>query len=314
MTSQTCLITGGAGQIAQALSNHPLAKRYSFVCLDKQTLDITDAKSIATQFDLHKPTLVINTAAYTKVDDAEMQHLLAHTINVEGAKTLAMACETHQIPLIHFSTDYVFDGQNQRLYDETDPTAPVSYYGQTKCDSEKVVREICEKHIILRVCGVFSATGQNFVKSILRAAKTRDRLQVVSDQITCPTAANDIAGASWRIVDFILKNTGAINWGTYHFSSANPISWYHFAEKLCEYAHKQGIIKHIPIDPIDTTTLARPAKRPAYAVFNCDKIKKTFDITQPDWQKSLGEFLICLLSLKKCWLPVVPDLSVVILF
>lgn len=264
------LITGGNGQLAQALKHHTLASHFHLTMCTRDELDITNPLSIDDVIRKIKPSIIINTAAYTAVDLAEKEHQLAMLINHMGAKNLAIASDKYHIPLMHLSTDYVFDGKSSTAYQEDDMINPINMYGLSKHKGEHAIREYCPKHIILRVSGIYSQYGKNFVKTIQTLAQIKNELRIVADQITCPTHANDIAQAIFTMATHLKK------FGTYHFCSDEPISWYQFATHITKAATIHGISseEHQSI-----------AKRPAYSVLNCRKIATDYGIKQPSWRK-----------------------------
>ena len=264
------LITGANGQVAFELQRY--AGERTITALTKEQLDITHPDTLIQSI---RPDVVINTAAYTKVDDAEKNPELAFAVNRDGAKNLAIACEKMQCPLIHLSTDYVFDGQKQTPYLEEDLVMPLSIYGKSKWEGEEAVRDHCEKHIIIRTSGVFGVQGNNFVKTMLRLAKQNLKPRVINDQITCPTPASDIAKMLWQVCE---KLTSVHEWGTYHFCATPAVSWYEFASNIID-----------AVESIPTTDYPLPATRPKYSVLDCQKIKKIFNIQQPNWQKGLKD-------------------------
>lgn len=268
------LVTGGGGQLANALQSHAKAKDFQLTFVSHQQMDITKPTSIANAITQHEPDIIINTAAYTAVDKAESEPDIATSVNHLGALELAMASEKHSIPLIHLSTDYVFAGEKNRAYTEEDEALPLSVYGESKWLGEEAIRHQIKNHIILRVSGIFSEYGNNFVKTMLRLANEKEELRIVDDQITCPTYAGDIAGVLFSI----LKNTPI--WGTYHYCSNTPISWHAFAVAIIEEAKKQSSLKVKKITAIPTKDYPTPAKRPLNAVLDCSKIKTHFDIVQ----------------------------------
>jgi dTDP-4-dehydrorhamnose reductase len=270
-SSLKILITGGNGQIAHALSLHPRAREFQITSCARQDLDITSVASINKAFEKFEPQVIINTAAYTAVDKAEQEIDLANLANHLGAENLACICEEHHIPLIHLSTDYIFDGTNNAGYSEDDPPNPINQYGKSKWLGEQAVNKQCEQHIILRVSGVFSEHGNNFFNTMLKLAKNKTAIRVVADQITCPTYAGDIADAIFTII----KKPG--HWGTYHYCSTPEISWHQFAKAILDQ----------DITAITTAEYPTPAKRPAYSVLNCNKIESIFGIKQPSWQHAL---------------------------
>lgn len=261
------LVTGGDGQVASALRTHARAKEFQLIFCTHQEMNIIDPTAIKKTLAKHQPEFVINTAAYTAVDKAESEQELAMAVNYMGALELAMACAEAQIPLIQLSTDYIFDGNQTSPYTETDPANPLNIYGESKWLGEEAVRQHLPEHIILRVSGVFSEFGSNFLKSILRLAKEKEELRIVTDQITCPTYAGEIASALFSIID----KTPA--WGTYHYCSDKPISWYDFARAIVNEAKKHTTISTKKINAIPTTDYPTPAKRPLNAVLDCSKAK-----------------------------------------
>ncbi len=280
------LITGGRGQLANALLYHPHAFAFYLIVMSRDELDITEPESIKLALETHNPDFVINTAAYTAVDKAESDEDQALLVNHIGARNVADACAERNIILVHLSTDYVFDGAAPIPYTEESATAPINIYGQSKLLGEQAVRESCEKHIILRVSGVFSEYGTNFVKSIVRQSHEKAELSVVADQITCPTYAGDIAEAIYKI----LATEDRI-YSTYHFCSKDPVSWHQFAVSIIAEAETFAPIKTQKVLPISAVDYPTAAKRPAYSVLNCDKIRFTYGIEQPGTQKALQTIL-----------------------
>lgn len=265
------IITGGNGQIAHSIARHPLKNSFQLIGCSRQDLDITHLSSIEQAIEKYQPHIIINTAAYTAVDKAETEREQAKSANVDGAENLAKMAAKHNIILLQLSSDYVFDGSKNAPYKEDDVTNPINYYGLTKLLGEEAIRKYCEKHIILRVSGVFSAYGTNFYNTIQKLAASKKPLRVVADQITCPTYADDIAGALLTMA----KKPEAF--GTYHFCSTPPVSWHHFAE----------VILQEPVTAITTAEYPTAAKRPSYSALDCEKIEKTFGIKQPSWERAI---------------------------
>lgn len=265
------LITGGNGQVARTLSLHPRAREFQLIGCVRKDLDITSVVSINNAIAKFTPQVIINTAAYTAVDKAEKEIDLANLHNHLGAENLACACEEHQIPLIHLSTDYIFDGTKKAAYLEDDTANPINQYGKSKWLGEQAVSKQCKQHIILRVSGVFSEHGNNFFNTMLKLAQNKTEIRVVADQITCPTYAGDIADAIFSII----KKPG--HWGSYHYCSTPEISWHQFAEAIL----------HRDVTAITTAEYPTAAKRPAYSVLDCTKIETVFGITQPSWQQAI---------------------------
>ncbi|MBQ0758066.1 MAG: dTDP-4-dehydrorhamnose reductase [Zhongshania sp.] len=284
------LVTGANGQLGQCLADQLRAQGITHTLLSRQDADINDTVVLEKIIGDKGVTAIINAAAYTAVDKAESEAELAKRINEDGPAALAKLCSRFDIPLLHVSTDYVFDGNQQTPYAETDQTAPTGVYGQTKLNGEIAVQRHCSKHIILRTAWVFSEYGNNFMKTMLRLAKERDTLGVVADQIGCPTYAGDIAKALISIAkqlhDAEHNKSGAqADYGVYHYVGDEPVSWYGFAVAIFEEAHKRGSLKSIPIvNAISTADYPTPAKRPAYSVLRTAKIGQDYDVLPSEWR------------------------------
>jgi dTDP-4-dehydrorhamnose reductase len=274
------LILGAQGQVGRALLALASRAGVPHNALGRVECDITSP--IAVGRAVSGSDFVVNCAAYTGVDRAETEAEAARTVNALGPRTIAAACAAAGIPLIHLSTDYVFDGESPRPSREGDQPRPLSVYGQSKLEGEIAVRDCLDRHIILRTSRIFSANGQNFVKTILRLASTQTELRVVDDQVGGPTAADDIAKAILRIVE-IGARRGFVDWGTYHFSGAPAVSWYTFARAI--------VRNSIPVVPIATMDYPRPARRPLNSVLDCSRISDVFGIAQPDWRAALHRVL-----------------------
>ncbi|WP_338376122.1 dTDP-4-dehydrorhamnose reductase [uncultured Flavobacterium sp.] len=278
------LVTGANGQLGQTLQS--IAEKYSdieFVFCDSKKLDITDYDNVNAVFDEFIPNYCINAAAYTAVDKAESESDKAYAINVLGSQNLAKVCKMNNTVLLHVSTDFVFDGTKTTPYTELDEPNPTGVYGQTKLDGEDAIRELWEKHFIIRTSWVYSKFGNNFMKTMLRLASEREELSVVNDQIGTPTNAVDLAEGLIKIcTTYNLQPTTQNLFGIYNFSNEGQCSWFDFAQKIFE-------INNITIDlhPIPTTSYPTPAERPAYSVLDKSKIKKTFGIQINDWETSL---------------------------
>ena len=258
----------------------------------RDELDITQVDAVNGYFQEHKPEIVINAAAYTAVDKAESEPELAYAINRDGAANLARACAEANIPLLHISTDYVFDGRKEEAYVETDESNSQTVYGKSKLAGENAIESILKQYIILRVSWVFGANGNNFVKTMLRLSKERDVLKIVSDQYGGPTPATDIAKTLLNIVKYRSEN-GAIPCGIYHYSGEPVTSWYEFAEAIFEKAAALQMVDRIPsVGPITTSEYPTPAKRPFNSVLDCQKIKRELNITQPEWHTGLDNVLM----------------------
>jgi dTDP-4-dehydrorhamnose reductase len=279
------LITGGNGQLASALCHHPMAQAFHLMPCSRVEMDIANITSVTHAITIFNPDIIINTAAYTAVDKAEQDREQALRVNHLGAQHLAITCKERQIPLIHISTDYVFDGTHTTPYREDDATHPANFYGKSKCLGEETVRERCEQHIILRVSGVFSEYKNNFLKTILHLAQKRKELRIVADQITCPTYAGDIAHTLFTIVQ------NKPQWGTYHYCNTEPVSWYQFGVAIIEAARKHQSLLVEDTKAITTAAYPTAAKRPAYSVLDCGKIEKELGIIRPSWKNALASIV-----------------------
>jgi dTDP-4-dehydrorhamnose reductase len=272
------LITGSDGQVGNALRSHENSHHFQIIPCNRELMDITHPDVIEQAIAKFSPDIIVNTAAYTAVDKAENDVDKAMLINHSGARHLATACKKHHIPLIHLSTDYIFDGEKSSPYLEDDAVKPINIYGESKWLGEQAVREQCEKYIILRVSAVFSKYGNNFLKTMLRLGNERKELNVVADQITSPTYAGNIATVIYSLAGNLK------NWGTYHYCDAPLASWHQFASAIIKNAN-------LPVEKINAITTAEyptPAKRPAYSVLNCSKLKRDYGIHQADWTQAVA--------------------------
>ncbi|MBY7976045.1 dTDP-4-dehydrorhamnose reductase [Vibrio fluvialis] len=280
------LITGCNGQVGHCLTER-LKSKAEIRALDYEGLDITDRKSVSKIVADFKPDYIINAAAHTAVDRAEQEVELSYAINRDGPSYLAQAAKQCGAVILHISTDYVFDGTGDKPYEETDNTSPQGVYGQTKLAGELAVAQSCEKHLILRTAWVFGEHGNNFVKTMLRLAQTRDEINIVSDQFGGPTYAGDIADALIAMVDYIEQGQQPA-WGVYHFAGMPYASWYEFATKIFQLAERKGVLAKQPkIASIPTSAYPTPAKRPANSRLDCSKIANQFGIQSSDWVAAL---------------------------
>jgi dTDP-4-dehydrorhamnose reductase len=255
---------------------------------DRNACDISKPASISAAMARQKPDLVINLAAYTAVDHAESEPETAWRVNCAGAAHIAAECGDHGTPLMHLSTDYVFDGFKPGPYREEDKVNPLGVYGRSKEAGERAVRAALSRHIIFRTAWVYGAHGANFVKTILRLAAERPVLRVVSDQRGCPTAAADIATALIAIAQRI--DQGGTDWGTFHFTGAGNLSWHEFAEAIIKLADGFGAWPHgfrPRVESITSGQYPTPARRPMNSVLDCRKIE-AIGILPPPWRPSLA--------------------------
>lgn len=276
------LVTGSNGQLGNEIK--VISKEYknhTYIFTDIEDLNLTEIDLVSSFIESNNIDLIINCAAYTSVDKAETETELAEKINVTALGNLAKICSSKKIKIIHISTDYVFDGTNYRPYKEAEITSPNSVYGKTKLAGEKILKDSDTESIILRTSWLYSSFGNNFVKTIIRLSKEREKLNVVNDQIGTPTYAYDLANSIFSIIQRFTK-TGEFKKEIYHFSNEGVCSWYDFAAEIIELTNCKCKVK-----PIGTHKFPTPAKRPYYSVLNKDKIKKEFNIEIPYWKTSL---------------------------
>lgn len=289
------LVTGANGQVGGELIRQQSLIGASIIATDHTELDISDEGAVREYLRREAPQLLINAAAYTAVDRAEDEAARAFAVNEQGAQHLARACAGAGIPLIHLSTDYVFDGKLERPYREDDAPCPLGVYGQSKWQGEQAIRRTLPQHVILRVSAVFSDRGNSFVRAILQRARGAQTLRVVADQRTCPTAAADIAEAIARIGQHAMR-TQTLSWGTYHYCGQPETTWYAFAEAILELARKHDPALAPDVTPIASSEYRTRARRPPYSVLDCSKIGRTLQICQPHWHKQLARVVSALLQ------------------
>ena len=281
------LVTGSHGQVGFLLKRM-LTNKAELLALTRQELDITNEDLVNETINDFKPHVVINAAAYTAVDNAESEEKIAFSINCDGPKYLAKAVNTYGGALIHISTDYVFEGCKSGEYSESDPVNPQGIYGKSKLAGEEVVRENCEKHIILRTAWVFGEHGNNFVKTMLRLGQERESIGIVGDQFGGPTYAGDIVNAIIKIINKI-EDSDEVCWGTYHYSGLPYVSWFEFAQNIFTKAKEIGLIENIPkLTSIATKEFPTPAKRPKNSKLNCEVIENKFCIKPSNWMEELN--------------------------
>ena len=279
------LVFGASGQIGREVCRAAWPPRYAILPLDRKAVDITKSAAVSAMLARETPDLVINLAAYTAVDRAESEPEVAWAANCAAAAHIAGACDESATPLVHLSTDYVFDGRKTGPYREEDAVGPLGVYGRSKEAGERAVRAAVARHMILRTAWVFGAYGANFVKTMLRLAAERPVLRVVADQRGCPTAAADMAAALMVIAGHIER--GKAKWGTYHFVGAGAASWHSFAQAIFDQAAPQ-LAACPQVEPITTEQYPTPARRPMNSVLDCRKIEEVFGISSPPWRTALA--------------------------
>ncbi len=276
------LITGANGQLGTEL--HEILEREfpgQTLYTDVQELDLTNAKAVDSYVANNEITHIVNCAAYTAVDRAEEEKMLCAAVNTDAVKNLAMAADANGAKIIHISTDYVFDGTNHRPYRESDKVNPISQYGATKRKGETLLLALAPQAIIIRTAWLYSAHGNNFVKTMLRLADSQPEIKVVCDQIGTPTFARDLARA-------VVKVLQSHQWvpGIYHFTDEGAASWYDFAKAIFRIAGKD-----VKVTPIPTEDYPTPASRPSYSILDRTRIKATYGIEIPHWEEALADCL-----------------------
>ncbi|MGE5255775.1 MAG: dTDP-4-dehydrorhamnose reductase [Hyphomicrobiales bacterium] len=289
------MITGGEGQLGTELIAQSAAHDIEILAPTLAEMDLTRPAHVDAFWDAFRPAAVINAAAYTAVDRAETEPELAFAVNAAAPAYLGRRCSLEGIPLIHISTDYVFDGGKASPYLEEDPVAPLGVYGRSKAEGEFAVRGALDRHLIIRTSWLYSAHGANFVKTVMRLAAERDELRIVDDQIGCPTCAADLAAAILAITDRLSAGE-TISWGTYHYCGSGVTSWYGLACNVLETLVRRGHMTSFRITPIPTAQYPTPARRPPYSVLDCTRIESRFGLARPPWQSSVAKTVDRLLS------------------
>lgn len=277
-------ITGANGQVGSALVKQAINNGYEFVATTRSDLDITDSEQVNVFVDKHQFDVIINAAAYTSVDKAETDLEQAYKVNAEAVKFLAEIVLNSNIPLLHISTDYVFDGTKQSSYLENDSICPINIYGASKRKGEEYLELSGAKFINLRTSWVFGTEGNNFVKTMVRLANEREELGVIDDQKGGPTFSDDIAGALMTIAKRVTE-ADFCEWGTYHYSGSPNTTWWGFAKYAIEKAFENGLVKKLPtLNKLTTEQYPTPAKRPLNSRLNNEKIQKVFSLEFSDWK------------------------------
>jgi dTDP-4-dehydrorhamnose reductase len=286
------LILGSGGQLGFELMRTAWPAGLQPVGLPRSRCDIADADAVARILAETRPAVIVNAAAYTAVDRAEAEPEAAFRTNRDGPAVLGAVSAEHGIPLIHVSTDYVFDGSKPGGYGETDPVSPLGVYGRSKLEGEAALAAAWSRHVILRTAWVFGAQGQNFVKTMIRLGTERDTLRVVEDQRGCPTPADSLAAAIAAIAAAIVEGRGS--WGIYHLAGDEPISWHGFAAAIFERLARR-IGKAPTLTAITTAEYPTPARRPANSVLACTRVARDYGIAPPSWRDGLDRVMAELL-------------------
>lgn len=293
MAPPSVLVTGAGGQVGRDFISL-CGTGLDLKGLDRAALDITKPDSVNAALDRAKPRLVVNLAAYTAVDKAEDEPGPAFAANRDGVAHLAQACRRLGIPMIHISTDYVFDGTKQGAWRWDDPVAPLGVYGKSKAEGEAALRDALPHHVVLRTSWVFGAHGKNFVRTMLGRIGKNDELKIVNDQHGCPTAAADLACAIVSIAHRLLADPARAA-GTYHYCNEGPATWFDFAQAIFARARERGL-KTPRLAPIKAADYAAKARRPANSVLDCSTTSAAFGVVRPPWRESLLPVVDAVLS------------------
>ncbi|MDQ5908842.1 MAG: dTDP-4-dehydrorhamnose reductase [Pseudomonadota bacterium] len=285
------IVTGAQGQVGWELNRRAMALGHAVLAWSQVELDITDTVAVDRALDASSADVVINAAAYTAVDKAEQEPDLAFAVNRDGPAHLATACARLNIPLLHISTDYVYDGRKSSPYVEDDATAPLGVYGASKLAGDEAVRRGLPRHLILRVSWVFGVHGHNFVKTILRLAREREELRIVADQHGSPTFAGDIADTLLELAGRIPEIDAKGAWGTYHYCNEPVTTWYGFTRAIVEQAGEREPLRAQTVIPITTADYPTPAARPANSTLDCGKLAAQFGIFPRPWRDGLQALL-----------------------
>ena len=281
------LLFGKVGQVGWEL-RRTLASMSQLVCVDYPDVDLTSPDSIRQWIQSSSPEIIVNAAAYTAVDKAETESTLAMKINGEAPGIMAVEAKKRGALLVHYSTDYVFDGSKTSPYIEEDAPNPLGAYGRTKLAGDQAIQQAGCEHLIFRLCWVYGARGGNFMLTMMRLAREREKLRVVQDQVGCPTWSRMIAETTALALKVTIPpgKTGPRQ-GVYHLCSSGQTSWHGFASAIIELMPADGK-KCRELEAIGSSEYPTPTKRPAYSVMSCDKLARDFGLRLPDWRESLG--------------------------
>ena len=286
---RSILVTGGSGQLGTALARFAWPAGWEAVTVDRATLDLEDMDGIAKLIASRPWAAIVNAAAYTAVDQAESDVVTCWTVNALAPAALAAAAHARDIPIVQLSTDYVFDGGGGRPWQVDDPTRPINVYGASKLAGELAVRTAATRHAIIRTAWLMGETGRNFLRTMLRLAETRDRIDVVSDQIGTPTMAPDLAAAVATVAMRLAEDRQAPA-GTWHFANSGPASWHDLAVAIFGGASWRGG-PFAEVNGIDTADYPTAARRPLHSVLDTSAIERVFGIRPRPWQEALEDVL-----------------------
>ena len=293
----TVLVIGQRGQVASSLADLQRNRDIRLIRMGRPGIDLLLPATVAGALDRLKPDIVVNAAAYTAVDKAESERELAFAVNADGPAHLGAACAARDIPIIHLSTDYVYDGKKASPYIETDAVRPLSVYGASKLAGEQRLALASPRHIILRTAWVHSPFGQNFVKTMLRLGATRSHINVVADQLGNPTYASHLAAVILAIASRIMKApAGDIRWGVYHVTNKGETTWFGLAEEVFRRSRAHGYPTPM-LQPITTAQFPTQAQRPANSRLDTTKLQQTFGLDMRTWHEGVTD---CLQLLAEC--------------
>jgi dTDP-4-dehydrorhamnose reductase len=292
------LVTGKNGQVDTSLQTLGERLGLEIIRIGRPEIDLAQPEMLETAVRGARPDVIISSAAYTAVDKAETEAGLAQAINGDAPGALARTAAELDIPILHLSTDYVFAGDKDGAYDETDTPAPVSVYGRTKLAGEEQIRTGTDNHVILRTAWVYSPYGNNFVKTMLRLGETRDELSVVADQHGCPTYAPEIARALLAVAQQVVIDRDPTLRGTFHLTGQGETTWAEFAEAIFKGAAARGR-KPVRVKPIPASAYPAPAKRPANSRLNGGKLDDTYGLRLDPWRESLEACLDQLITTRQ---------------
>jgi len=281
------VVTGCTGQVSTALQERGRDLGHQIVALGRPQLDLAVPKTVVGAMASARPDVIVSAAAYTAVDKAETDRDRAFAVNADGAAAVAVAAAGLGVPLIHLSTDYVFDGTKQGPYRETDQPAPINVYGESKLAGEQRIAAVTDNHVILRLSWIYSPFGANFVRTMLRLAEDRDAIRVVADQTGHPSSAFDIADSIIAIARRMVAEPEAAPRGLFHLSGAGATSWAGFAEAIFSGLRARGG-RRVAVVPIAAAEYPLPAARPANSVLSGEKLDAAYGLALPDWRGSLS--------------------------
>jgi dTDP-4-dehydrorhamnose reductase len=290
--NRNVVVVGSGGMLGWEVVESLKRAGLKVTALDIPLIDITKRENTRSVLGkISSPGLLINCAAYTAVDKAEAEPEAAFAVNRDGPVNLADECERLGIPLIHISTDYVFNGKSERPYKEEDAADPINVYGLSKWEGEEAVRSRLARHIIVRTSWLYGSRGLNFVKTMLKLGKEREELRVVSDQYGCPTWSFDLAECLIRIAERALSGPEEVPWGAYHFCGEGIATWYDFAFAILEEARRRESSRIARVLPVPSSSYPTVAARPRYSALDCGKIEASFGLAPPPWKISLARLM-----------------------